>query len=1279
MKYGGIDAEAELNANSVDEALTTNRMTTTERNALGLVLDGMIIYNTTVPEFQGRENGAWVSLGGAGGAGTLAQTLALGNTTGGTAGSGSILFSADDVIQSLGDGDAFTVGYSAAATAIGGGITVIAQQGGGANNGGNASFAAGDSGNGATGNAGAVGLLGGTAQSTNGNGGLAIIQGGQGSGSGASGSVFFNLDTGGATPGTFQFQNSDSTKLSVDLNAGSSVDMNVDVAAGNFTMQYSAAAVAAGSSLNFISQAAGATGAGGGINFTTGAATQANAAGGNVVFNLGNGGASGFGQGGDFRVFGGTGEGVGGEIELQGGIGTGTGAAGGIELLGGDAVSGSGGTVNLQGGTAAGGNNDGGDITAQPGVNAGTGVHGTFQLLGTGATMVIDEIADHSIAFAAGQGMLWTRNDIPNVLVFTDDVGTDFVLNDGLGGETLAQTLAIGNTTGGTAGSGSILFSADDVIQSLGDGDAFTIGYSAAATAAGGVLSITGQAGGGTGDGGAASLIGGDSGTGATGNAGAIGLLGGTAQSTNGNGGTAVVQGGQGSGSGTSGSILLNLDTGGATPGTIQFQENDTTFLTFDSTSITSVGALTVDAAGGELTLDDVGNIGITLTDASNRALIETGTDEVFNGVTSLVGALNANAGTFRTAGTAASTGLLTGGVVTVNGGNPANVDISAGTGIHVDDTDPGNPIVTLVSFGPFTNETLPDIATTLFTPLAITSAGALIKVGGLSNTPTTRRSTIRLQTVEHRDLSTVTNILEGAQPAWNLGQSLLDQALAVGPVLTGNTFAPGDADLTIGKTAGTTSLPFINFRIDSSDPNVLANAALNPHSWVTSYQDGVGGFTFGALRSTSDVANYDDGSGTLAAVSPTNNYTIKRIYFFGQANESVITYGQAVYSSLDAAEAAIFSEAPTIDPVVQVGRFRSALIVRSNATDLSDPTQARFVAIINDVSTGTSSTAWGSIVGVLSDQTDLQAALDAKATLAGEAGGQNLRGGTASGDDLTLESTSDATKGDIILAASSALLFNDMTAPANPSAGQGRLYKKTGNDGIFWKPDAAGPEVDLTTAVASNEFADNLFRIQDNSDNTKEIAFEASGITTSTTRTITVPDSDLTMLVPAGLAGGQTIVGGTASGEDLTLESTANATKGSIILATGTNLDASDEDVINAKTITFGSAPGTDASTSGVLALDFSENQKRVHVLDENVTSVTVTAPPGIGNFMVAIEQAAGLYSLPAAVASWPSSFEFIGDVAPVAPATSGQVILLGVYYDGTTYRVQASGTFNT
>lgn len=46
---------------------------------------------------------------------------------------------------------------------------------------------------------------------------------------------------------------------------------------------------------------------------------------------------------------------------------------------------------------------------------------------------------------------------------------------------------------------------------------------------------------------------------------------------------------------------------------------------------------------------------------------------------------------------------------------------------------------------------------------------------------------------------------------------------------------------------------------------------------------------------------------------------------------------------------------------------------------------------------------------------------------------------------------------------------FYDIAAPVNPGAGIGRLFKKTADDGLFWRPDAAGPEVDLTVPGAAS------------------------------------------------------------------------------------------------------------------------------------------------------------------------------------------------------------------
>jgi hypothetical protein len=66
-----------------------------------------------------------------------------------------------------------------------------------------------------------------------------------------------------------------------------------------------------------------------------------------------------------------------------------------------------------------------------------------------------------------------------------------------------------------------------------------------------------------------------------------------------------------------------------------------------------------------------------------------------------------------------------------------------------------------------------------------------------------------------------------------------------------------------------------------------------------------------------------------------------------------------------------------------------------------------------------------------------------------------------------------------------------------------GHVWTATAVDGSgYWAAPASAPTV----------FSDSAFRIQDNGDATKQLAFEVSAITTGTTRTITMPDSDLNL-----------------------------------------------------------------------------------------------------------------------------------------------------------------------
>lgn len=76
------------------------------------------------------------------------------------------------------------------------------------------------------------------------------------------------------------------------------------------------------------------------------------------------------------------------------------------------------------------------------------------------------------------------------------------------------------------------------------------------------------------------------------------------------------------------------------------------------------------------------------------------------------------------------------------------------------------------------------------------------------------------------------------------------------------------------------------------------------------------------------------------------------------------------------------------------------------------------------------------------------------------------------------------------------------------------------GDDNTYsnFTPSAAtvkGALAGIDSALASAggvTFSDSIFRIYDNGDNTKNIAFEASSITTATTRTITMPDANVSL-----------------------------------------------------------------------------------------------------------------------------------------------------------------------
>ena len=129
-----------------------------------------------------------------------------------------------------------------------------------------------------------------------------------------------------------------------------------------------------------------------------------------------------------------------------------------------------------------------------------------------------------------------------------------------------------------------------------------------------------------------------------------------------------------------------------------------------------------------------------------------------------------------------------------------------------------------------------------------------------------------------------------------------------------------------------------------------------------------------------------------------------------------------------------------------------------------------------------------------------------------------------------------------------------------------------------------AGLSSITSTAVITN---DSGFRIRDNSDNTKQLAFECSGISTSTTRTLTVPDSNGTIAT-------QAYVNSQISAEDLDVETDSG------------NFDVD----LNSEALTIAGGTGIDSSGSGTTATIAIDSTVTTLTGSQTLTNKTLTSP---------------------------------------------------------------------
>lgn len=237
-------------------------------------------------------------------------------------------------------------------------------------------------------------------------------------------------------------------------------------------------------------------------------------------------------------------------------------------------------------------------------------------------------------------------------------------------------------------------------------------------------------------------------------------------------------------------------------------------------------------------------------------------------------------------------------GLLTINGGDPALLDIADREGQIENRTDLTNIFPESVAWTGLTGVVLPNLATAQFTNIYIvaTSPGSGIGEVLLDNVPLTEsagRTRIYLGTAIHQGGVQIEQLLIIPILSYDTGNSVVDLFAELGDRnISGNVYSANGSNRLLNKSLGRVFGRQINITTAPLSPHIKDTASqvsISPYTY--SRRDGVGGFIF-SQEIDIDPDFFDDGSGTLAAV-PAGQFTHQPIHFDPRSGVTIVEYGQ--------------------------------------------------------------------------------------------------------------------------------------------------------------------------------------------------------------------------------------------------------------------------------------------------------------------------------------------------------------------------------------------------
>jgi hypothetical protein len=285
------------------------------------------------------------------------------------------------------------------------------------------------------------------------------------------------------------------------------------------------------------------------------------------------------------------------------------------------------------------------------------------------------------------------------------------------------------------------------------------------------------------------------------------------------------------------------------------------------------------------------------------------------------------------------NTGLISGGRLSINVGDSSKFDISAGSAIIVDKSNPDLVSISLVTWIALVGCTTPYLATASNTFISLDSSASLV-TSLTELTRTQLENTIRIGRVSHLDNAHITGYMD--TPIFYYQD--LDLAyffIVFGTInFKGGNLSANGSNLHLNHASAILGNWGANSVADIKSPNYITVSAESAFTFVKGYLSADHSTAIIIFPGTTslDPDHWDDGSGTLASVSGTN-FTVQTLIYIPGGYPSPVKgmlYGQKQYATFNEALQNSNIDFPIIPANIQGGVVFGRLIVQTGTTDLA-------------------------------------------------------------------------------------------------------------------------------------------------------------------------------------------------------------------------------------------------------------------------------------------------------------------------------------------------------